>query len=292
MSNNAIDHMADQTVLITGATDGLGRELALRLGSAGARLILHGRNPDRAAAVAAEVAAARGYAPQIILADLARLSEVERLADEIIARTSRLDVLVNNAGTGGRPDGRRALSADGNELLWAVNHLAPYRLTRRLLPLLRSSTPARVVNVASAGQQEIDLDDPTPEHDYDVYTAYCRAKLAMIMATIEYAAELDGTGVTVNALHPATLMPTTMVLASGVTPISTVAEGVDATLRLVCEPDLSQTTGQYFNGTSRSHPHAQAGDPTSRRRLLEISDAAINSAPAYRTSADHQRSPG
>ncbi|MET8875035.1 SDR family NAD(P)-dependent oxidoreductase [Nocardia sp. NPDC004604] len=278
MRDNDIDRLVDRTVLITGATDGLGRELAVRLGSAGARLILHGRNPDRAAAVAAEVIAASGHAPQLILADLSRLAEVDRLADEIIARTSRLDVLVNNAGTGGRPDGKRALSADGNELLWAVNHLAPYRLTRRLLPLLRASAPARVVNVASAGQQEIDLDDPTPEHDYDVYTAYCRAKLAMIMATIEYAEELDGTGVTVNALHPATLMATTMVLTSGVTPISTVAEGADATLRLICDPALSQTTGRYFNGSRQSHPHAQADDPTARRRLLEISDTAVISA--------------
>lgn len=258
LSDNDIDRMVDRTVLITGATDGLGRDLAVRLGAAGARLILHGRNPDRAAAVAAEVSAASGHVPLIILADLSRLAEVDRLADEIIARTSRLDVLVNNAGTGGRPDGRRELSADGNELLWAVNHLAPYRLTRRLLPLLRTSAPARVVNVASAGQQEIDLDDPTPEHDYDVYTAYCRAKLAMIMATIEYAEELDGTGVTVNALHPATLMATTMVLESGVTPISTVAEGTDATLRLICDPGLSRMTGRYFNGT-RQQPSARAG---------------------------------
>ncbi|MFJ9371094.1 SDR family NAD(P)-dependent oxidoreductase [Nocardia sp. NPDC101769] len=275
MSDNDIDRMADRTVLITGATDGLGRELAVRLGAAGARLILHGRNPDRAAAVAAEVTAVSGRAPRIILADLSRLAEVDRLADEIIAGTSRLDVLVNNAGTGGRPDGKRDLSADGNELLWAVNHLAPYRLTRRLLPLLRASAPARVVNVASAGQQEINLDDPTPEHDYDVYTAYCRAKLAMIMATIEYADELDGTGVTVNALHPATLMATTMVRESGITPISTVAEGAAATLRLICDPDLSRTTGRYFNGARQTHPHAQASDPKARRRLLEISDTAV-----------------
>ncbi|MFX0577250.1 SDR family NAD(P)-dependent oxidoreductase [Nocardia nepalensis] len=279
MSDNDIDRMVDRTVLITGATDGLGRELAVRLGAAGARLILHGRNADRAAALAAEVTAARGPEPEIILADLSRLAEVDRLADEIIARTSRLDVLVNNAGTGGgQLNGRRELSADGNELLWAVNHLAPYRLTRRLLPLLRASAPARVVNVASAGQQEIDFDDPNLEHDYDVYTAYCRAKLAMIMATIEYAEELDGTGVTVNALHPATLMATTMVLEAGVTPISTVAEGADATLRLICDPGLAQTTGRYFNGTGQSRPHAQADDPKARRRLLEISDAAVVSA--------------
>ncbi|MET9490793.1 SDR family NAD(P)-dependent oxidoreductase [Nocardia sp. NPDC006630] len=278
MSDNNIDRMDDRTVLITGATDGLGRELAVRLGAAGARLILHGRNPDRAAAVAAEVTAASGYAPLIVLADLSRLAEVDRLADEIIARTSRLDVLVNNAGTAGRPDGKRELTADGNELLWAVNHLAPYRLTRRLLPLLQASAPARVVNVASAGQQEIDLDDPTPEHDYHAYTAYCRAKLAMIMATIEYAAELDGTGVTVNALHPATLMATTMVRESGVTPISTIAEGTDATLRLICDPGLAQTTGRYFNGTTQGHPHTQADDPKARSRLLEISDTAVISA--------------
>ncbi|MFD4440106.1 SDR family NAD(P)-dependent oxidoreductase [Nocardia sp. NPDC058519] len=270
--------MVDRTVLVTGGTDGLGRELAVRLGAAGARLILHGRNADRAAAVAAEVAAASGHTPEIILADLSRLAEVDRLADEIIARTSRLDVLVNNAGTGGRPDRKRELTADGNELLWAVNHLAPYRLTRRLLPLLRTSSPARVVNVASAGQQEIDLDEPTPEHDFDVYPAYCRAKLAMIMATIEYAEELDGTGVTVNALHPATLMATTMVLESGVTPISTVAEGADATLRLICDPVLSQTTGRYFDGTGQSRPHSQAMDPRARRRLLEISDDAVTAA--------------
>ncbi|MFF2554907.1 SDR family NAD(P)-dependent oxidoreductase [Nocardia sp. NPDC058058] len=278
MSDNDIDHMVDRTVLITGATDGLGRELAMRLGAAGTRLILHGRNPDRAAAVAAQVTAAGGHAPLIILADLSRLTEVDRLADEIIARTSRLDVLVNNAGTGGRSDGKRELSADGNELLWAVNHLASYRLTRRLLPLLRASAPARVVNVASAGQREINLDDPTPETGYDAYTAYCRSKLAMIMATIEYAEELAGTGVTANALHPATLMPTTMVRDAGVTPLSTLTEGADATLRLICDPGLSHTTGRYFDGTRPSHPHAQAADPKACRRLLEISDTAIVSA--------------
>ncbi|MFB7719421.1 SDR family NAD(P)-dependent oxidoreductase [Nocardia sp. NPDC056100] len=278
MRDNDIDRMADRTVLITGATDGLGRELAVRLGAAGARLILHGRDPGRAAAVAAEVTAARGHAPLVLLADLSRLAEVDRLAREVIARTTRLDVLVNNAGTGGRSDGARELGADGTELLWAVNHLAPYRLTRRLLPLLRASAPARVVNVASAGQHEIDLDDPTPEHNYDAYTAYCRAKLAMIMATVEYADELHGTGITVNALHPATLMATTMVRNSGITPLSTIAEGADATLRLICDPALSETTGRYFNGARPGRAHPQADDPAARRRLLEISDAAIISA--------------
>ncbi|MFI1911808.1 SDR family NAD(P)-dependent oxidoreductase [Nocardia sp. NPDC020380] len=271
--------MAGRTVLITGATDGLGRELAVRLGGAGAHVIVHGRNGDRAAAVAAEIVAAGGPAPDVILADLARLAEVDRLADEIIARTKRLDVLVNNAGIGGgRPELGRELGADGVELRWAVNHLAPYRLTRRLQPLLTASAPARVVNVASAGQHEIDFDDPNLEHGYDGFTAYCQAKLAMVMATIEIAEELSGTGVTVNALHPATFMATTMVIESGVTPTSTVDEGANATLRLITDPALAETTGRYFNGARQSRPHAQADDPKARRRLLEISDAAIASA--------------
>ncbi|MEU8898803.1 SDR family NAD(P)-dependent oxidoreductase [Nocardia sp. NPDC048505] len=274
MGNTA---MAFKTVLITGATDGLGRELAVRLGAAGARLILHGRNAERAAALSAEITAAGGHRPRVVLADLARLAEVDRLADEILAHTPHLDVLVNNAGLGGWPGGTRALSADGHELIWAVNHLAPYHLTRRLLPLLRASAPARVVNVASAGQLEIDFDDPTPERD-DAFDAYCRSKLAMIMWTVEYAEQLAGTGVTVNALHPATLMPTTMVRQAGAAPMSTLDEGAHATLRLIADPELDQVTGHYFDGTVPVHPHAQAEDPAARRRLLEISDAAVASA--------------
>ncbi|MFC9894569.1 SDR family NAD(P)-dependent oxidoreductase [Nocardia sp. NPDC127579] len=268
--------MTDRTVLITGATDGLGRELATRLAAAGARLILHGRDAERAASLTAEITAAGGHKPTTVLAEVSRLAEVDRLADDILAHTGRLDVLVNNAGTGGLSD--RVLTTDGNEFIWAVNHLAPYRLTRRLLPLLRASAPARVVNVASAGQEAIDFDDLTFEHGYAGFAAYCRAKLAMVMSTIEFAAELAGSGVTVNALHPATLMPTTMVLGAGIAPVSTLDEGAVATLRLICDPALARTSGRYFDGLIESDPHPQAADPAARRRLTEISDAAISSA--------------
>ncbi|WP_244976157.1 SDR family NAD(P)-dependent oxidoreductase [Nocardia huaxiensis] len=276
MTDNDIEGMDGRTVLITGSTDGLGRELAVRLGAAGARVIVHGRDAERAARVAEEIAAAGGPASDIVLADLSELAEVDRLATEIGSRTTRLDVLVNNAGIGfGRPGSGRELSADGIELRWAVNHLAPYRLTRRLLPLLTAAAPARVVNVASAGQQAIDFDDPMLDRGYDGIAAYRRAKLAQIMATYDLAEELAGSGVTVNALHPATFMATTMVAEAGGTPISTIAEGAAATLRLIADPALAETTGRYFNGTRLGQVHPQAADPLARKRLREITDQAI-----------------
>ncbi|MBL1076017.1 SDR family NAD(P)-dependent oxidoreductase [Nocardia sp. 2] len=268
--------MTGRTVLITGSTDGLGRELAVRLGAAGARVIVHGRDGRRAA----RVVAAGGPEPEIVLADLSRLAEVDRLAVEVASRTGRLDVLVNNAGIGfGRPGAERELSADGIELRWAVNHLAPYRLTRRLLPLLRAAAPARVVNVASAGQQEIDFDDLLLDHGYEGIRAYRRAKLAQVMMSFDLAEELSGTGITVNALHPATFMATTMVAEAGGAPLSTVAEGADATMRLIADPALEGTTGRYYHGLRPGQVHPQARDPLARKRLREVSDGGIAAIP-------------
>ncbi|WP_460724912.1 SDR family NAD(P)-dependent oxidoreductase [Nocardia heshunensis] len=279
MSDYEISGLRDRTVLITGSTDGLGRYLATRLGAAGARVIVHGRDRERAAAVAAEITAAGGPQPWVITADLSRLAEVDRLADEVAARTPRLDVLVNNAGIGfGHPGAPRELTADGIELRWAVNYLAADRLSRRLLPLLTAAAPARIVNVASLGQLELDFDDLALDRGYDGVTAYRRSKLAMIMSTIDLAAELSGTGVTVNALHPATFMATTMVTESGVAPVSTVAEGGEATLRLIADPALSGTSGAFFNGHSLSRPLPQAQDPQARRRLREATDATLAAA--------------
>ncbi|MFE3192231.1 SDR family NAD(P)-dependent oxidoreductase [Nocardia sp. NPDC059240] len=279
MSDYEISGLKDRTVLITGSTDGLGRYLATRLGAAGARVIVHGRDRDRAAAVAAEITAAGGPEPWVIIADLSRLAEVDRLADEVAARTPRLDVLVNNAGIGfGNPGAPRELTADGIELRWAVNYLAADRLARRLLPLLTAAAPARIVNVASLGQLELDFDNLALDRGYDGVTAYRRSKLAMIMSTIDLAAELSGTGVTVNALHPATFMATTMVTESGVAPVSTVAEGGEATLRLIADPALAGTTGAFFNGRNLSRPLSQAEDAQARRQLREATDATLAAA--------------
>jgi NAD(P)-dependent dehydrogenase (short-subunit alcohol dehydrogenase family) len=239
-------------VLITGATDGLGRGLARALDADGHTVLVHGRSEQRIADTL-EVLSGRARSYR---ADLASLAAVERLADEVLAAEPELDVLVNNAGIGGRD--RREESADGYELHFAVNYLAGFLLTRRLGDL-----PGRVVNVSSAGQAPIDFDDVMLEHDFSGWQAYCQSKLAQIMFTFDLADD----GVTAAALHPATYMPTKMVAS----PISPLEEGVEATQRLVTAP-AGEITGRYFDGTREAHAHAQAYDADARRALRELSE--------------------
>jgi NAD(P)-dependent dehydrogenase (short-subunit alcohol dehydrogenase family) len=257
-------------VLITGATDGLGRALAERLAQDGEELLLHGRDADRLARVADELAAAsEGPAPRTFLADLADLAEVRRLAAEIRDATERLDVLVSNAGIGsGEPDGRdRRTSADGYELRFAVNFLAGFLLTLELLPLLRASAPARVVNVASLGQYPLDFDDLMLERGYDGSRAYAQSKLAQIMAGFELAARVPASEVTVNSLHPATYMPTKMVLQEVGRQVDSIEDGVAATYRLVSDPALAGVTGAFFDRTREARANGQAYDPEARAEL-------------------------
>lgn len=268
--------MTEQTVLITGSTDGLGRHLAVRLARSGARVLVHGRAEERAEQVRQEILAAGGPEPEVLLADLASLREVDRLAEQVRQRTDRLDVLINNAGVGfGVPGSPRQVSADGVELRFAVNYLAVYRLTRQLRPLLVASAPSRVVNVASIGQEALDLDDLNFERDYNGGAAYRRAKLAEIMLTFDLAEELRSSGVTAIALHPATYMDTTMVAEFGGSPLSTVDEGGDAVMHLVTD---DVPTGAYFNGKSESRADDQAYDPTVRAALRQRTDELIASA--------------
>lgn len=267
--------MENTTVLITGATSGLGRQLAERLADDGATVALHGRSSERCDAVAREIREATGserIRPHV--ADLASLSRVRGLADEVVDAYRRLDVLINNAGVGGGPRGsaRREVSADGYELRFAVNHLAHYLLTHRLLPLIRASAPARVVNVSSVGQEAIDFDDVMMERVYEPFRAYRRSKLAQVMFTFDLAEQLAGADVTVNALHPATLMDTKMVSEWFGSSMSTVEEGLDAVYRLVADPDVAGVSGRYFNGRQESRAGEQAYDLKSRTRLRELSD--------------------
>ncbi|MFB6671483.1 SDR family NAD(P)-dependent oxidoreductase [Streptomyces sp. NPDC056390] len=266
--------MNPRITLITGATQGLGRGIALDLATRGDTLLLHGRDAGRLEAVAADVrAAAPDATVRTYLADLSDLDQVRAMADRIRDAEPRLDVLVNNAAAGGGSEPlRREVSAQGHELRFAVDHLAPYALIRGLLPLLRDSAPARVVNVASMGQERIDFDDVMLERDYEGLRAYCRSKLALIMATFELGAELEGTGVTVNALHPAHLMDTEGVRAYGFTPVTGIDEGVRPTVRLITDPELGSTTGRYFDRFTDTRAHEQAYDKEARRRLMALTD--------------------
>ena len=262
--------MANRIALVTGATDGLGRAVAGELAADGWTVLLHGRDEARGQAVLDEIRSGTGGDLRLYLADFASLDEVRAMADAVLGAEQRVDVLVNNAGIGG--SGERTESRDGHELRFAVNYLAGYALTRRLLGLLRSSAPARIVNVASAGQQAIDFDDVMLEDGYNGWDAYRHSKLAQVMFTFDLADELRGTGVTATCLHPATYMPTKMVAGDGITPVSTLEEGVEATLRLIRDPELEGVSGLYFNGLSEARADAQAYDPDARRRLRELSE--------------------
>jgi NAD(P)-dependent dehydrogenase (short-subunit alcohol dehydrogenase family) len=268
----------EQTVLVTGATDGLGRSVAGRLAAAGATVLLHGRDPARGEQALQEIRERTGNDQlQFFLADFSSLDEVRRLADEVAAEQGRLDVLISNAGIGGGPRGgrERALSRDGLELRFQVNYLAGFLLASRLLPLLRRSAPARIVNVASAGQSPLDFDDVMLERGYDGMRAYGQSKLAQIMFTFELAEQLDPDEVTVNALHPASLMNTKMVLESFGSAWTTVEEGAEATLRLATSPELDSVTGRYFDGLREARANAQAYEAEARRRLWELSEDLV-----------------
>src|SRR3954471_22157663 len=261
--------LTGRVVLITGATDGLGRALAREVLDAGATVLVHGRSEWRIEDTVSELGGT-GDRLRSYRADLASLEEVHGLADAVLDGEHRRDVLVNNAGIGARTgtSEEREVSADGHELRFAVNYLAGFALTHRLIDLLERSAPARVVNVSSLGQQAIDFDDVMLEHRYSGVRAYCQSKLAQILFTVELAPRVAGTGVTVNALHPATYMPTKMVHS----PISTLEEGVEATLRLVADPALAGVTGRFFDGTREARPDAQAADADARRRLWTLSE--------------------
>ena len=260
-----------KTVLVTGSTDGVGRVVAKRLGEQGWRVLVHGRDRGRGERVVAEIKDAGGTA-DFLAADLSSLAEVRRLAGSVQQATRRLDLLINNAGIGsGGPQGTRQTSADGYELRFAVNYLAGFLLTHLLLPLVRTSTPARIVNVSSLGQQAIDFADVMLTHGYSGSRAYCQSKLAQIMFTIDLARDLDGSGVTVNALHPATYMNTTMVRQSGVTPMSSVEQGADAILNLATSAAMDGRSGLFFNGQREARADAQAYDPAARQRLKTLS---------------------
>jgi NAD(P)-dependent dehydrogenase (short-subunit alcohol dehydrogenase family) len=263
--------MNGKIALVTGSTDGVGRLVAKRLGAAGIRVLVHGRDRERGEAVVAAIRSGGGTA-EFLAADLSGLANVRELAHAVQKTAKRLDILINNAGIGtGGPDGSRQISGDGYELRFAVNYLAGFLLTHLLLPLVRDSAPARIVNVSSAGQQALGFEDIMLTQGYSGARAYCQSKLAQIMFTIDLARELEGAGVTVNCLHPATYMNTTMVQQAGVTPWSTVEQGADAILNLAVSPALEGRSGPYFDGLREARADAQAYDGNARQRLREIS---------------------
>jgi NAD(P)-dependent dehydrogenase (short-subunit alcohol dehydrogenase family) len=266
----------DTVILITGATDGLGRGVAERLAAERATVLVHGRNEQRLSETAGAIRRATGNdRVSTHLADLARLDDVRALAEDTERATDHLHVLINNAGIGsGKPDATtRQESGDGHELRFAVNYLAGFLLTRLLLPLLRRSAPARIVHVASLGQAPIDFDDVMLHHDYGGGRAYGQSKLAQISFGFELADRLPADEITVNSLHPATYMPTKIVLDQVGYSIDGLEDGIEATVRLAIAPELEGVTGRFFDGLAESAAHPQAYDRAARRRLWDLSES-------------------
>ena len=270
-----------KTILITGASSGIGYHAALDLATRGARVVMVGRDPARSEAAVREVKARAGSGDvSLFVCDFSSQSAVRQLADAFRARNTRLDALVNNAGGVNKT---RTTTADGLETTFAVNHLAGFLLTNALLDLLLASAPARIVTVASVGHRHgtLDFDDLQFARGYSIMRAYSRSKLANILFANELARRLAGTGVTSNSLHPGSVdtriwsgaplwaKPLIQILFRPF--FISAEEGGRHIVRLIADPELSDVTGQYFEKHALSVPSPLARDAALGRRLWDVS---------------------
>lgn len=259
-----------KTVLVTGSTDGLGRELALALAADGAHVIVHGRNAGRGQAVVDEIRKSGKGSAKFYAADFSSMQTVRDFADTIASDYPRLDLLVNNAGIAFTGDQPRRTSADGYELQFAVNYLAGWVLVNKLRPNLAAAAPSRIVNVASGSAAAIDFDDVMLEKSGAHGRGYSQSKLAQVSMTVELAPAFAGQGITMISLHPATMMDTTMVRGLGVTPRTGVDEGRDHVMSLIRSPTL-EAGAFYRDGQPAPTRDPQPSDPKARAQLIALS---------------------
>ena len=239
--------MAQPLILVTGSTDGIGRATAAGLAAGGAEVILHGRDEKKGKRVQRELAEEAGAGrPELIIADYTRQDQIRGMAADLASRYSRLDVLVNDAGTYQKA---RHATTDGVEVTFAVNYLGPFILTHLLLPLLRKSPTARIVTVASSAHFDVDRldwDDLPQERRYDPWGAYALSKFADVTFTYTLARNLEGTGITANCLHPGVV--NTKLSRSAAPGIATITpeEGAESSIWLARSPDVAGVSGKYF----------------------------------------------
>lgn len=267
-------------VLVTGATDGIGRETARALTRRGARVLVHGRDPGRLRATAEELAQIGGRpVPEPVAADLASLAAVRSLAAEIDARGHRLAVVVHNAGVYMK---RRDLSADGHEMTFAVNHLAPFLLTHLLLDRACGAELRRIVNVSSIAHSRgrVDLEDPQLlRQPFNSYASYATSKLANVLFTVELARRLAARGVAVNALHPG--VASTKLLTEGfeMEGSDSLADSSATSVLLALDSSVEGVSGRYFMHGMQSPAHPVASDELLIRRFYELSAAITGATP-------------
>ncbi len=261
--------MAEQTILVTGSTDGIGRQTALDLANRGKAIWLHGRNEERCRSALAEIRRRSGNETlRCFVADLADLSQVQRLAEEVKTAGIRLDVLINNAGVFRH---KRELTPDGFEMTFAVNHLAHFVLTLGLIDLLRASAPSRIVTVSSMVHADhIDFDNLHGEKEYSGFGAYSRSKLCNILFTYALAERLKNTGVTANCLHPGVI--NTKLLRASWSGGESVSEGAKTPVFLAAAPEAAAYSGQYFVNRTLSTSAPITLDRGVRERLWAVSE--------------------
>jgi NAD(P)-dependent dehydrogenase (short-subunit alcohol dehydrogenase family) len=277
--------MQGKVCLVTGATLGIGKVTAQALADKGATVVIVGRNPQKTADTVAEIKAATEN-PQVmaIVADLSSQAEVRRVASEFLAQHSQLHVLVNNAGAAFTS---RHTTVDGLEMTFALDHLAYFLLTTLLLPTLKASAPARIVNVASDAHRgaKINFADLQSERRYTTFGAYGQAKLANIMFTYELARQLRGTGVTANTLHPGFVASgfaknngaaLKFIMSTVVRPMQiSVEKGAQTSIYLASSPEVEGVTGQYFDKSKPVKSNPASYNEADQQRLWEISEQLV-----------------
>jgi NAD(P)-dependent dehydrogenase (short-subunit alcohol dehydrogenase family) len=271
-----------KTIVITGATSGIGRATALGLAKLGSRLVLVGRDAARAEETLAAIGKVTGRSDvELVRGDFARQAEIRRVADELLARTEKIDVLVNNAGVTML---KRTLTPDGLEATFAINHLGYYLLTGLLLPRLRAAAPgARIVNVASDAHRwgPLDFDDLQNERSYQAMRVYAQSKTANILFTRELARRLEGSGVSANALHPGAIATRLGRDGSALSEalsrlvglfMKSPEQGARTSIHLASAPALEGVSGRYFADEREKEPRPHARDDAAARQLWEISE--------------------
>ena len=262
-----------RTILVTGSTDGIGKQTAMELARLGARVILHGRKADRLEGTQRDFAEAGLETAGTLMGDFADLASVRDMAREAIERFPDLNVLINNAGLYMK---RRLVTGDGFEMTWQVNHLAPVLLTMELLPLLRKNVPARIVNVSSVAHTRghIDLEDPSGERSFEAYGAYAQSKLANVLFTYELAEQLVDASVTVNCLHPGVIGTKLLMEGFGIDGAS-LDEGARTSVHLAMSDDLNGVSGKYFVQGQPTPSSAATYDVRLRKDLWDYTMRAI-----------------
>jgi NAD(P)-dependent dehydrogenase (short-subunit alcohol dehydrogenase family) len=274
-------NMQGRVCLVTGSSSGIGKVTARELARMGATVVMVCRNQAKGEAAQAEIKTATGNNEvDLILADLSSLAEVRRVAEEFKQKYTQLHVLIHNAGGA---NSTRKLTPDGFEATFAANYLAPFLLTEQLLDVLKASAPARVVNVSSMAHMsgKIDFADLQGEKKYSTWKAYSQAKLALILFTYELARQLQGTNVTINALHPGVIASNFDQGLGGFTRfgwkliapfISSVEQGAQTTLYLATSPEVEGVSGKYFASKKERKSSPLSYNEIVRQRLWQESE--------------------